>query len=419
MGTTAKSDASTDGAGWRGPQTFVALRHRNYRLWFAGQLVSLFGTWMQTTAQGFLVYELTGSPAYLGVVGFATGVPAWLFTLYGGVIADRMPRRRLLLITQTIMMLLAFLLAGLVFANAIQPWQIAVLAFALGVANAFDAPARLAFVRELVEREDMTNAIALNSMMFNLATTTGPAMAGLTYALVGPGWCFTLNGISFLAVIGALLLMRLAPQERTPGHSSAFDAVRAGLGYIARTNVVRTLILLVGATSLFGISFATLFPAWAVTILGGDATTNGLLQSARGLGAFLSALLIASLGRFRFRGRLLTFGSFAFPALLIVFALVRSIPLALLVLVGTGVAAIMVMNLSNALVQSQVPDELRGRVMSVFSLVFFGGMPLGALVTGAVAEVAGEPTAVIIGGALALVAGGLVWLAAPEIRRLE
>jgi MFS family permease len=183
--------------------------------------------------------------------------------------------------------------------------------------------------------------------------------------------------------------------------------------------VVRTLILLVGATSLFGISFATLFPAWAVTILGGDATTNGLLQSARGLGAFLSALLIASLGRFRFRGRLLTFGSFAFPALLIVFALVRSIPLALLVLVGTGVAAIMVMNLSNALVQSQVPDELRGRVMSVFSLVFFGGMPLGALVTGAVAEVAGEPTAVIIGGALALVAGGLVWLAAPEIRRLE
>ncbi len=400
-------------------QTFAALRYRNYRLWFSGQLVSLFGTWMQATAQGYLVFQLTNSPAYLGYVGFAAGVPAWLFTLYGGVIADRMSRRTLMLITQTAMMILAFLLAGLVFAGLVRPWQIVALAFLLGVANAFDGPARLAFVVELVDREDLTNAIALNATMFNLATATGPAMAGLTYALIGPAWCFLLNGLSFLAVIWALLRMRLAPHQRAAKPRSTWADLGEGVRYIAAHRTIRTLIGLVGATSLFGISFATLFPAWAVDVLGGDATTNGLLQSARGLGALLSALMLASLGRFRFKGKLLTIGTFAFPLLLLVFTFVRSLPLSLLVLVGTGIAVILIMNVANALVQGLVPDALRGRVMSVYSMTFFGCMPLGALWIGAAAEYASAPVAMMIGALAALLFAALLFVFAPGVRALE
>src|SRR3989304_5482417 len=184
-------------------------------------MVSLVGTWMQSTAQGYLVYELTQSPAYLGYVGFAAGVPSWLFMLYGGVIADRMSRRALLVITQTCMMFLAFLLAGLTFTGRVQAWHIVVMAFLLGTANAFDAPARQAFVLEMVDRQHLTNAIALNSTMFNLATAVGPAVAGITYSLFGPAWCFTINAFSFLAVIVALLLMKLKPVEQTGRHETA------------------------------------------------------------------------------------------------------------------------------------------------------------------------------------------------------
>jgi MFS family permease len=190
-------------------QTFAALKHRNFRLWFIGQLVSLVGTWMQATAQGFLIYQLTQSPAYLGYVGFAAGSPSLLFSLFGGVVADRMSRRTLLVITQTTMMILAFILAGLAFFNVVQPWHVIILAFLTGIATAFDAPTRQAFVLEMVTREDLTNAIALNSTMFNLATVVGPAAAGLAYALIGATGCFTLNGLSFIAVIVALLLMKL------------------------------------------------------------------------------------------------------------------------------------------------------------------------------------------------------------------
>jgi MFS family permease len=400
-------------------QTFAALKHRNYRLWFSGQLVSLFGTWMQITAQGYLVFQLTQSPAYLGYVGFAAGVPAWLFTLYGGVIADRMPRRKLMLITQTAMMLLAFVLAALVFADLVQPWHILTLAFLLGVANAFDGPARLAFVVELVDREDLTNAIALNSSMFNLGSATGPAMAGLTYALVGPAWCFLLNGLSFLAVIWALLRMNLPPPKPAAKRASTWADLAEGVRYIVREPAIRTLIGLIGVTSMFGISFATLFPAWAVDVLGGDATTNGLLQSARGLGALLSALMLASLGRSRIKGKLLTIGTFISPLLLLLFTFTRSLPLALAVLVGTGVAVILVMNIPNALVQGLVPDALRGRVMSVYSMTFFGCMPIGALWIGAAAEYAGAPVAMIIGALISLLFAGLLFVFAPWVRRLE
>jgi MFS family permease len=399
--------------------TFSSLRHRNYRLWFWGQLVSLFGTWMQITALGFLVYELTRSSAYLGYVGFAAGLPSWFFMPFGGVIADRVRRRTLLLITQTSMMALAFILAALAFLNIVRPWEIILLAFLLGIANAFDAPARHAFVPDMVGREDLTNAIALNSTIFNSATAIGPAVAGITYALVGPAWCFMINGVSFLAVIAALWRMRLKAGEREVSQSSAFQDLREGFRYVLGHPMIRTLISLIVVTSLFGVSFAVLLPAWAVKVFGGDATTNGWLQSARGVGALIGALVIASLGRFDFKGRLLTLGSFVFPLLVLAFSLVRWLPLSLAVLIGTGVAVIFIFNLANALIQTLVRDELRGRVMGLYSLTFFGFLPVGALWIGTMAERFGETAAVLMNAGIMLVLCTAIALSVPELRRLK
>ncbi len=400
---------------WR--QALTALRHPNYRLWFWSQIVSLFGMWMESTALGFLVFELTGSPAYLGLVGFAAGVPTWLFMLFAGVIADRVPRRTLLIVTQTVMMALAFVIAALTFLHWIQPWHILVLALLLGTANAFEAPARQSFVLEMVSAEDMTNAIALNSAMFNAAMAVGPMAGGLIYAFFGPAWCFTINGLSFVAVIVALKRMRLASFTPKPHRTSALADLKEGLAFVASHPLIRTIIGLVGAVSLFGISFATLFPAWAVDVLHGDARTNGYLQSARGLGALTAALLIASLGRFRFRGKLLTFGTFALPAAVAAFALTRWTPLALVFVFGSGLSHILIFNLSNALVQTHSPDALRGRVMSVYALIFFGLMPLAALAVGVTAERIGQSGAVLIGAGAMLVAAAGIAVAMPHLRR--
>ncbi len=396
--------------------TFASLRHRNYRLWFAGQLVSLFGTWMQFTAQGFLVFQLTRSPAYLGYVGFASGMPTWLLTLYGGVVADRVSRRTMLVITQTFMMLLAFVLAALTFMGRVQAWHVAALAAGLGVANAFDAPARQAFVVDLVAREDLTNAIALNGTMFNAATALGPALAGVTYALFGPAWCFTINAITFLAVIAALLMMHLEARTGPARVGPVGAELREGVQYTLSHTPVRTLILLVGILSLFGVSVGTLIPAWAVKVLHGDATTNGLLQSARGVGAVASALAIAALGGSVVRGRLLALGTFVVPIAVLVFAFITSTPLSLLAMAVVGAGMILIMNLANAMVQSYVPDALRGRVMGIYSLVFFGTMPIGALLVGAVAETLGERQAVVLNGGLLLVVALAVWIFAGWLR---
>jgi MFS family permease len=241
--------------------TFSAFRYYNYRLWFAGQLISLVGTWMQNTAQGYLVYTLTGSPAYLGLVGFVSGIPSWMFMLYGGLVADRVSRRTLMMITQAAMMILAFILAGLVFLNLVQPWHILVLAFLLGVANAFDTPARQSMVFDLVDREDMTNAIAFNATMFNAGAIVGPAIGGIIYALTGPGWCFTINGISFIAVIIALALMRLKPQVIPQRKGTAFQAIREGFDYVRGERLVLTLTLSVFIFNVFGFGLMTLLPA--------------------------------------------------------------------------------------------------------------------------------------------------------------
>ncbi len=398
-------------------KTFTALRHPNYKLWFRGQMLSLFGTWMQRTAEGFLIYELTHSPIYLGYVGFAMGAPAWIFMMYAGVVADRFPKRTVLMITQAFMMLLATVLSILTFTGLIQPWHIIGLAFLLGIANSFDAPARQAFVLELVNRDDLTNAIALNSTMFNTATAVGPAIAGITYALFGPAWCFTINAISFIGVIVALKFMKLEPFVKSVSKSSAFADLKEGFKYIYSEKIVLTLISLVGIISIFGISYITLLPAWAVTILHGNAATNGFLQSARGLGAMMSALFIASLGRFAFTGKLLTIGSFLFPLLLIIFSFLNLLPVTLLLLFFIGFSIILVFNLANALVQRLVPDELRGRIMGVYSFTFFGFLPVGALLMGALAEKFTEPTAVLIGAIVTLTFSIIVWFRVPGLRK--
>jgi MFS family permease len=400
-------------------ETFAALKHYNYRLWFSGQVVSLVGTWMQSTAQGYLIYQLTGSPAYLGLVGFMGGLPAWLFTLFGGVVADRTSRRNLMVITQTAMLVLAFILAILTFTNVVQPWHIIVLAFLLGIANAFDAPARVAFVNELVDREDMTNAIALNSTMFNIAAVVGPSVAGLTYAAFGPAWCFTLNGISFIAVIVALLFMRIKPIIQPSRRASVMADLKEGLRYVLSQRLILSLIGSIGLVSTFGIGMMTLLPAWATDILHGNVTTNGLLVSARAFGSLVSALMLAYMGSRKYRGKLWTVGTFIMPVMLFIFAWIRWLPLSMVALLGVGWSFMMIMNNSNAMMQSQVPDHLRGRVMSVYTLVFFGSMPLGSLFAGTFAQKFSEPLTVMLGAAVLMALAIAAWIFLPGIRRQE
>ncbi|MGA2504887.1 MAG: MFS transporter [Anaerolineales bacterium] len=399
--------------------TFAALRHRNYQLWFYGQMVSLMGTWMQSTAQGYLIYQLTNSPVYLGLVGFAAGIPTWLFTLFGGVVADRISRRNLMVITQSAMLVLAFILAALAFTNAVQPWHILVLAFLLGVANAFDAPARASFVLELVPREDMTNAIALNSTMFNIATVVGPSIAGLTYAAFGPAWCFTLNGLSFIAVIVALLLMHIKMDSQQARRPSAITEIVEGLQYVFTNRLVLSLTATVGLVAMFGFGLMNLLPAWATDVLHGNEVTNGLLVSARGLGALISALMLASLTKHKVRGRLWMAGYIVVPVSLFLFAWIRWLPLSLTFLVVVGSAMMMLTNNSNALIQSGVPDNLRGRVMGVYTLVFNGFIPIGALLAGGVAQKLGSPVTVMLSAGVLLIFVIATWIFLPEIRRQE
>lgn len=404
--------------------TFAAMRYPNYRLWFAGQAVSLFGTWMQTTAQGYLAYQLTKSSAFLGYVAFASGIPVWIFMLYAGSVADRMPRKRLMLYTQSSMLILAFILALLTFSGVVRPWHILVLAFLLGVANTFDSPARLALVNQLVDdRKYLGNAVALNGSMFNLATTLGPAVAGGVYALLGPGWCFTINGISFFAVIIALLLMHLRPVPQCPPGRSQIEGITEGLSYVWHHQDIRALMLLIGVTSLLGLSFAALIPAWAVKVLHGDAnsgsTINGLLQSARGVGALLAALTIATVSHLGRKGRIATFGTFIYPLALLGFAFVRSVPFAMVLMVFVGYASILVVNLCNVLIQSKVEDSLRGRVSAVYSLIFFGMMPIGSLLIGWLAQWKGEPLSIVINAVLALAGAALMWLFVPRLRAMS
>jgi predicted MFS family arabinose efflux permease len=316
------------------------------------------------------------------------------------------------------MMLLAVILAALTFSGLVQPWHIVALALVLGTANAFDAPARQVFSFELVERRDLTNAIALNSSLFNLGSVVGPTVAGLTYAAFGAAWCFALNGVSFVAVIVALVLMRLPAIARKPRTHSALAQLKEGVRYTFAHPLLPTLIALPGVTALFGSAYATLLPAWAVDVLRGDAATNGLLQSGRGAGSLFGALVIASLGHLCMRGRWLPIASLMYPILLLGFAAVGSLPLSLVALVGIGWSGMVLFNMANTLVQTHVSDELRGRVMSIYTLTFFGGMPLGALWAGALAQYIGAPLTIVVSAVISLLCAAFFWVRVPQLRRL-
>lgn len=400
-------------------RTFAALNHRNYRLFFAGQLISLTGTWMQNVAERWLVYQLTGSPLKLGVVTFAAGVPVLLFSLWGGVVADRVSKRRLIMLTQTIMMTLAFTLAADMFFGTVQWWHVAILAFLLGTTNAFDAPARQAFIVEMVGRKELPNAIALNSAMFNLARIAGPAMAGVTLAIFGAAWCFVLNGLSFVAVIVGLAMMDVTPFVGAISSDSAFVQMKEGLGYIRRQPIIRPLIALVAVSNLFALGYMALLPAFAQDVLHTGTLGYGFMTTAIGIGALSAALLIASLGDYPRKGLMLTAGNLLFPAMVIAMAFSRSYPLTIALLVMTGFGFMTQNATANTLVQTTVPDKLRGRVMSVYMMVFQGLFPVGALIAGAVAERFGIPIGAAFGGAVALIYGLYLLWRTPAIRALR
>ncbi len=400
-------------------QTFSALRYRNFRLWFSGQMVSLIGTWMQATAQGYLLFELTESPMMLGIAGFASGIPIWLFSLYSGLLSDRFSRKKVILFAQTSMMVLGFILAVLTFTDTVQPWHIIVLAFLLGTANAFDAPARQSFVVDMVPKEELTNAIALNSSVFNLGTIVGPSAAGLIYAWLGPAWCFTINGISFLGVIGALLLMNVPPRLVTAQRKSPFTDLQEGLRFAAGHVEIRFLLINLAAVAIFSFSLMTLMPDWANTVLGGDVTTNGLLLSARGAGSLAAALMIANLGSRVVRGKIWTAGSLVMPFAIFLLGSFKVLPISMVTLVILGWSLMSVVNITNALIQTHVPDHLRGRVMSIYILVFQGSYPLGALLVGWLAGMFGSPFTIILCGVIILVVIVTINLMHPAIRKFN
>jgi MFS family permease len=399
--------------------TIAALRHRNYRLFFIGQLVSLIGTWMQNVAQGWLVYSLTGSPLKLTLVVFAAGVPVLLISPWAGVLADRLPKRRLLLATQTVMMLLAFILAADVMLGTVRWWHIGILAFLLGVANAFDGPTRQAFVVEMVGRKELTNAIALNSAMFNAARIVGPALAGVVLAAVGPEWCFALNGLSFLAVIAGLALMDVAPFVGATSTESPVRQLREGLSYIWNHPTVRPLITVVAVSNLFALGYLALLPALAQDVLHAGTVGYGLMSTAIGVGALSGALLIASLGNYQRKGWMLTVGNLLLPVMVLGLSVSRSYHLTLGFLVLAGLGFMTQNATANTLVQTTVPDSLRGRVMGIYMMVFVGFFPLGSLAAGAVAEHLGVQAGAAFGGVISLAYSLYLLWRVPAIRALR
>lgn len=399
-------------------QTFSAMRHRNFQLYFGGQLVSNIGTWMQIIAQAWVVYQIGHSELTLGLVAFASAIPMLAISPWGGVIVDRVSRRSLLMLTQASSMLLAFVLAALSFAGMVQEWHVIVLAALLGVVNAFDAPARQAFVPEMVGKEDLPNAIALNSMMFNSARIVGPAFAGMLLAIIGPAWCFTLNGISFLAVLIGLGLMSLPPHERVHNPASPWQQLVSGVQYTVRNREMSALILLSLVFSVFGISYSTLLPAFVEKVLHQGALAYGWVNAATGLGAVSGAFLLAhrvSNGR---RGQLLVLTNIAFPLILIAFSFTSLYPLALVLAYGLGLGFMIQFTTINTLLQTRVEDSFRGRVMGLYTLTFFGFAPFGNLLIGFLGEKFGLGLAMILFAVCSLILSRLVLMKTPEIQKL-
>jgi MFS family permease len=386
-----------------------SLRHRNFRLFFSGQLISLIGTWMQTIAQAWLVYRITGSSLLLGVVGFAGQIPIFILSPLGGLAADRWNRQKIVIGTQVASMLLAFVLAALTLLHIVKTWEIITLAALLGAVNAFDIPGRQSFLIEMVSRDDLMNAIALNSSMFNGARVIGPAIAGILVSRIGEGWCFFANGASYIAVIAGLLMMKLPPYRPVPAGTSPFEHIAEGFRYIQRTAPILALITLIGIVSLVAVPYSVLMPIFADQILHRGAHGLGILMGSAGVGALLGALTLASRRGVKGLGTVVGFAAMAFGVSLILFAFSKIFWLSVVLLVPVGYGVMLQMSSSNTLIQAMVPDELRGRAMAMYTMMFMGMAPIGSLLSGLFADWIGAPLTVAIGG-VGAVAGAIYFL---------
>ena len=399
-------------------RAFLALRHRNFRLFWFGQLISLMGTWMQSIGQSWLVLELTHSAWLLGLVGALQFLPVMLLSLFGGVLADRLPKRKVLLFTQSFAMTQAFILWILVATGHIQLWHVLILAALLGLTNSLDMPTRQAFVVEMVGREDLPNAIALNSSLFNMARIVGPGLGGLIIAAWGVGPLFLLNALSFIAVLIGLAMIdmtklhaqvkRLATSA-SGAKQSTLQSLREGLAYVRRTPSVLLIILVVGTISLFGINFNVVLPLFATEVLHVGPAGFGFISSAFGLGSLISALWLAY-SNHKPTILYVVVSGFIFCLIEAAFAISQIYALSLLLIAGVGFAQIVFSATSNTTLQTVAPDHLRGRVMSVYMLVFAGSVPLGNLFTGGLALWFGAPVALLIGAGLSLIAAVVGWI---------
>lgn len=397
-------------------RTLRALRHRNFQLFFTGQLISLIGTWMQSVAQSWLVYRLTGSSALLGLVAFAGQIPVFLLAPIGGYAADRVKRHRMVIATQISSMVLALILAALTLGGRIQIWQLFLLSTLLGIVNAFDIPARQSFLVEMVGREDLMNAIALNSTMFNGARIIGPAIAGVLVAKIGEGWCFFANGISYIAVIVGLLFMQVDRVRRAPAMLSPWQTIREGFNYVGRTVPIRAIVQLIALVSFAGLPYTVLMPIFADRILHGGAQALGILMGFAGLGALCGALFMASRTALKGFTLWIPCAAAAFSVCLAGFALSTTLWLSCAMLLLAGCAVMIQTSASNTLIQSIVPDHLRGRTMSVYTMMFIGVGPIGAMVSGFAADSFGARGTILIGAAICLLASAAFAARLPAIQ---
>ena len=388
--------------------TFSAFRGRNYRLYFTGQSISLVGTWMQKTAVSWVIYDLTHSTFMLGLTLFASQFPSFLFSLLGGVVSDRYNRFRVLLGTQIASMVQASILAILILAGHYAVWEILSLSVMLGLINAFDVPARQSLVYEMIEdKKDLPNALALNSSMVNLSRLIGPAIAGFVLEKFGDGTCFLLNALSFLAVIGSLLLMRLPAYIKQVHTKNAFGEMREGLSYLKKTPSLAFVIVMLGLISLFVLPFSTLLPVYAKDIFKGTASTFGIIDSVIGLGAFSGAIFLASLKPGSNLKKILAINTLIFGAGLVLFSHEGNYPLALVFATVAGFGMMSQVTVSNTLIQTTVEPNMRGRVISFYAMAFFGMQPLGGLLIGSLSKWIGTPDTMMAEGIFALLIGFL------------
>jgi len=387
-----------------------ALSHRNYRLYFLGQGISLIGTWMTRLATSWLVYRLTGSALLLGIVGFVGQIPTFIFAPFAGVWVDRLNRHNVLIVTQVLSMLQALLMAALIFSPRITVWQILVLGACQGLINAFDMPARQAFVVQMVDnKQDLGNAIALNSSMVNLTRLIGPSLAGIIIAAVGEGPCFLIDGLSYIAVIISLIMMRALPRQLFAKRAGVLFELKEGWKYVVDFVPIRSILLLLAITSLVGMQYSVLMPIFAARILKGGAHTLGFLMAASGVGALAGAVMLTARKSVLGLGKWIPLATVCFGAGLMGFSQSRTLFLSLILLFVAGFGMMTQMASSNTILQTILTDERRGRVMGYFTMSFVGMMPFGSLLAGVMADKIGAPLTVLISGAVCT--AGAAWFA--------